>query len=123
MPSPLDRIKLTSLSFRALHGYYDDERKNGNDFEVDLEAFGHFRSSVNEDDLAATFDYEKAAAITSQVMNGPSEKLIEALCLQIGERLMEAMPTLNHLNVTVRKLNPPVNPPAASAEVIMEWKR
>ncbi|MCC5913597.1 MAG: dihydroneopterin aldolase [Balneolaceae bacterium] len=123
MPSLLDRIRLNSLSFRAPHGYYESEREKGNDFEVDLEASGHFRGSVNEDDLKATFDYEKATAITAEVMNGPSEKLIETLCLQIGERLMEAMPTLNHLNVTVRKLNPPVNPPAASAEVIMEWKR
>lgn len=119
----MDRIRLTSLRYHALHGYYDQERESGNDFEIDLEAHGAFRESIKDDNLSATFDYEQATTIVSEVMNGTSEKLIETLCIRIGDRLFEEMGALKKLSVTVRKMNPPINPPAASAEVTMEWNR
>ncbi|MDX1591225.1 MAG: dihydroneopterin aldolase [Balneolaceae bacterium] len=119
----MDTITLKSLSFHAKHGYYDEEREKGNQFEVDLVAKGHFKNSAGSQQLSATFDYEKAERIVHAVMTDEPEYLIETLCSKIGEELFIRFSIVKTLIVTVRKLNPPLKTDARYAEISMEWKR
>ena len=119
----MDKITINSLSFKGLHGYYDRERIDGNDFEIDVSAKGDFKSAIENDDLDETFNYEIVEEIAGNILSGESEKLIESLCKKIGDRLFERSPKVKKLSVTVRKLNPPIKTPAAFAEITMLWKR
>lgn len=119
----MDTITLKSLAFHGHHGYYESERISGNQFEVDVTARGNFRPSVQLNNLDETFNYELVSDIASSVFSGKEEKLIEALCVKIGDALFERSPHVKLLSVTVRKLNPPISVPAAWAEVTMQWKR
>lgn len=119
----MDKITLKSLKFHGPHGYYENERMQGNHFELDVTARGHFRSAVLNDDLEQTFNYELVSEIASSVFSGKEEKLIETLCQRIGNNLFERSPVVKKLTVTVRKLDPPIAVPAAWAEVTMTWKR
>lgn len=119
----MDKITIKSLKFKGLHGYYDRERLEGNEFEVDVTAKGNFKSSIENDDLDQTFNYEIVEEITGDILSGDSEKLIETLCKKIGDQLFERSPYVKKLAVTVRKLNPPIKTPAAYAEITMKWKR
>lgn len=119
----MDTITLKALKFHAPHGYYDNERIEGNYFEIDVIAFGDFRKAVSDDNLELTFNYERVEKVTEQVMNGPSEKLIETLCYHIGEKLFKQSSNLRKLNVSVRKMNPPIKTAAEYAEITMKWKR
>jgi 7,8-dihydroneopterin aldolase/epimerase/oxygenase len=119
----LDTITLKSLSYHSGHGYYDRERTEGNQFEVDVTAMGDFRKAIVNDSLSDTFDYEKAEEIVNRIMNGKSEKLIEKLCSRIGDELFIKLPSATQLFVTVRKLNPPLKTKAEFAEITMQWKR
>lgn len=119
----MDKITIKSLKFHALHGYYDHEREDGNEFEVDVTAKGAFREAIREDNLDLTFNYEWVEKIVADILHGKKEKLIETLCFQIGEKLFEKFPHIQKLHVTVRKLHPPIKTPAAYAEITMKWKR
>ncbi len=119
----LDVVTLKSLTIKGRHGYYQKEREEGNTFEVDLIAEGDFRASVNTSDLELTFDYEQACEIVRFVIEGSPEKLIETLCISIGNKLFETFPNVKKLTVAVRKLNPPIEPAAAHAEIRMIWNR
>lgn len=120
----MDRITLKSLSFHANHGYDEKERVEGNQFEVDIIAYGPFRGAADGDnDLRQTFNYQQAEQIVSEVMMGESRKLIETLCSTIGSRVFEAFPIISSLKVSVRKLSPPINAKAAYAEITLEWNR
>lgn len=119
----MDKITINSLSFRGLHGYYDRERMDGNEFEVDVTAKGNFRPAIENDDLEQTFNYEIVEEVAGNILSGESEKLIESLCKKIGDQLFERSPRIKKLTVTVRKLNPPIKTPAAYAEITMKWKR
>ncbi len=119
----MDTITLKSLKISGNHGYYDDERENGNDFEVDVSASGEFKKSIEKDDLSQSFNYELAEQVVVEVIKGPSEKLIEKLCFEIGEKLFAKAENVNEMSVTVRKLNPPLKTPTAYAEITMQWKR
>lgn len=119
----MDIITINSLKFTGLHGYYDREREEGNEFEIDVTAKGDFKSAIDNDDLSRTFNYEVVEDVAGKILSGQPEKLIETLCKKIGDQLFERSPHVKKLVVTVRKLNPPIKTQAAFAEITMKWKR
>lgn len=119
----MDTLTLKGLSFSAKHGYYEEERKHGNEFEVDLVFKANLRNAAHRDNLEQTIDYQKAEAIVKEIMLGDSVKLIETLCLSIGEALFDAFGNVSSLNVSVRKLNPPLETNTKFSEVSMSWQR
>ncbi|MDR8392871.1 dihydroneopterin aldolase [Aliifodinibius sp. S!AR15-10] len=119
----MDTLRLNGLQYHARHGFYEEERTNGNDFEIDLEFSLDLRGAGQTDDLDKTVNYEEVEAIVRSVMEGPSQKLIETLTYMIGEALFEQFPEVIHLEVSLRKLNPPLQTKTKFSEVIMTWQR
>lgn len=119
----MDKVTLKSLRFMARHGYYTFEQEEGNQFEVDVTAWGDFKSAIEEDDLNKTFDYEQVQEIAGDIFYGRSERLIETLCHNIGEAIFARFKHLKQLEVSIRKINPPIINQAAYAEITMQWKR
>ncbi|MFH5832481.1 dihydroneopterin aldolase [Halalkalibaculum sp. DA3122] len=114
---------LNSLKYRGNHGFYEKERREGNDFEVDLAFKLDLKTAARNDDLSKTLNYEEAEAVVREVMEGPSQKLIETLTLNIGEILFGRFPEVQHLKVSVRKLDPPLQAKTNYSEVTMTWQR
>lgn len=119
----MDTLTLKNLFFEAYHGFYEEERQQGNRFEVDLTFTADLRRAGESDRLEDTIDYQKAADIVQEVMEGPSQKLIETLTKQIGDQLFESFPQADQLQVAVRKLSPPLNIETAYSETRMSWQR
>lgn len=119
----MDIITLKSLEFHAKHGFYEEERKEGNHFELDVIATGDFKPSIKTDNLNQTFNYELVDRVAAEVFNGKPEKLIETLCFKIGEKIFNNSLNITKLTVSVRKMNPPIQSPAKYAEITMKWKR
>lgn len=120
----MDRITIKSLSYFAKHGHNKQEQIDGNQFEVDIVAYGAFRQAADLDEnLLQTFDYSKAEEIARKVMHGDSRKLIETLCKEIGDRIFDEFSIVRKLSVSVRKLSPPVQTDAAYAEITLQWNR
>lgn len=119
----MDKLVLKNLKFRGLHGYFDEERVTGNDFEVDLTFYTSLQESALSDDLAKTIDYSEIQKIVESIMQGDSVKLIETLAYRIGSALSAAYTNISSLEVSIRKLNPPMNGETEYAEVTMKWPR
>ena len=119
----MDILKIKSLRFKGYHGYYRQERKQGNDFEVDLIFQANLHTAGESDQLKDTIDYQEALKTVKSVMEGPSVKLIETLTKKIGDQLFKQLPEVNKLSVSVRKLNPPLNVETAYSEIQMQWQR
>jgi dihydroneopterin aldolase len=119
----METLTLKSLQFHAYHGYYEKERKEGNNFEVDLIFKADLRKAGSTDDLNDTIDYQNVLEEVQAVMNGPSMKLIETLTKKIGDRLFEHFARIQSLDVIVRKLNPPLDVNTEYSEIRMQWQR
>jgi dihydroneopterin aldolase len=119
----METLTLKSLQFHAYHGYYEKERKEGNNFEVDLIFKADLRKAGSTDDLNDTIDYQDVLKEVQTVMNGPSLKLIETLAKNIGDRLFDHFPTIQSLDVAVRKLNPPLSVKTEYSEIRIQWQR
>lgn len=119
----MGQITLKSMRFEVRHGVLPEEKRDGNTFEVDIEAELDVRPAGETDDLSLTFDYSRAHAIAEAVMTGPSVDLIETLLLRIGDRIWAESDHLSSLTVAVRKRRPPIGRDAAWSEVRETWRR
>lgn len=119
----MEVLTLKGLHYHARHGYYKEERANGNDFEIDLIFNANLKQAGLHDDLNLTIDYVKAEKMVSEVMNGPSIKLIETLVEKIGTRLFAEFKNARKLTVKVRKLNPPLPVNTKYSEIQRQWTR
>lgn len=119
----METLTLKGLQFRAYHGYYEEERRDGNDFEVDLVFRADLRNAGKTDNLSNTIDYQEVVKIVESVMDGRSVKLIETLAKNIGDHLFDAFPNVKKLVVSVRKLNPPLDVETSYSEISMTWQR
>lgn len=119
----MDTLTIKGLQFHAYHGYYEKERSEGNDFEIDLIFRGDLRKAGDSDDLRDTIDYQEVLDIVTSVMEGPSRKLIETLAKRIGDQLFDYFKEASELEVAVRKLNPPLDTKTAYSEIRMQWPK
>ncbi|MCR9133818.1 MAG: dihydroneopterin aldolase [bacterium] len=117
----MDTLRLKGLKFRGMHGVFEHEKQNGNNFEVDILIRTSLRTSAYSDNLSDTIDYAQLHDCAKEVMLGPSKNLIEHLAFQIGEKISVRFPSLNHFEVTVRKLNPPIEHTCEYSEVTLSW--
>lgn len=98
-------ILLEKLRFYSYIGVYDEERKNGNQFEVNLKAT--YNGDDPEDKLENTVSYVDLYKIISEEMSRPVQ-LLETVAFTIAKRIKDAFPKLEHVECRVTKLTPPI---------------
>lgn len=113
-------VKINALRLRAFHGVLPQERRVGNDFEVDVELRYPFGKALESDCVDDTLNYAAAVDIVKREMAKPS-LLLEHVAGRIREALLEAFPAIEGGRVEVRKLTPPVTAQMAYAGVSIEW--
>lgn len=100
-------IELRHLTFHAYHGVLHEERLLGNTFTVDLTLEADISEAIANDQLSSTINYAEAYEVVKREMNIPSQ-LLEHLCGRIGTALLHHFPTLQQVQVSVTKHNPPI---------------
>ena len=83
-----DRIELRGLTVRGHHGVFEQERRDGQDFVVDITVWIDLDRAAHTDDLADTLDYAELARRAYAVVAGPPRKLIETLAGAIADDVM-----------------------------------
>lgn len=119
----MDTLTIKGMHFQGLHGVYEEEKKKGNDFEVDVIFSGNLTKPGKSDKLNDAVDYTKIHQIATSVMQGKSKNLVEHLCFQIGEQIQQTFSESFSFEVSVRKLNPPLPSSVKYTEVRMSWPR
>ena len=66
-----DRIELRGLRVRGNHGVFDHEKRDGQDFLVDIVAWLDLAPAAASDDLADTLHYGELAECAAAVIAGP----------------------------------------------------
>ncbi len=112
-------VRLVNAVFYAHHGVMEEEHRIGGRYEVDVAMTLDVREAARHDDLSKTVDYERVYALVRDVVTGTPAYLIERVAWQIAEAVGSAYPSVESVEVTVRKPNPPVGGPCDRAEVVV----
>ena len=119
----MDTLTIKGMKFRGLHGVHVHEKKEGNDFEVDVIFHADLSTAGRSDVLSDAIDYTNVHAIAHEVMTGPSKDLIEHLCFEIGNRISNELVGPHSFSVAVRKLHPPLESETEYTEARLSWPR
>jgi dihydroneopterin aldolase len=115
-----DRIALRGLAVRGNHGVFDHERRDGQDFVVDVTVWLDLAAAAASDDLADTVDYGALAQLAADVVAGPPRNLIETVAAEIADKVM-ADERLHAVEVVVHKPDAPI--PLTFADVAVVARR
>jgi dihydroneopterin aldolase len=110
-PSPTgstDRITLTGLRVRGRHGVFEHERREGQEFVVDLTVWADLAPAERSDKLADTIDYGALARLAAEVVAGSPYQLIESVAAVIAGRVLAADGWITAVEVTVHKPAAPI---------------
>ena len=115
-----DRIELRGLRVRGHHGVFEHERRDGQDFLVDLVLWLDSRIAARTDDLADTVDYGGLAQRAHDIVAGAPRNLIETVAAEIADDVV-ADPKVLAVEVTVHKPSAPI--PLTFADVAVVARR
>ena len=83
-----DRIELRGLTVRGHHGVFEHERRDGQEFVVDITVWIDLDRAAASDDLTDTLDYGALAARMADIVGGPARNLIETVAAEIADDVM-----------------------------------
>lgn len=105
-----DRIGVRGLRGRGHHGVFDHERRDGQDFVVDLLLEVDTAPAAESDDLVDTVDYGSLSVDVVAIVEGEPVALLETLAARVARRCL-ADSRVRAVEVTVHKPQAPVPVP------------
>ncbi len=115
-----DRITLTGLNLYGHHGVFESEKRNGQQFVVDITVWLELTLAAATDDLTATVNYGELAQLAADIVAGPPRDLIEAFAAEIADAVLRSYP-VHAVEVTVHKPAAPI--PLDFADVAVTIRR
>ena len=102
-----DRIELSGLRAVGYHGVFDHERRDGQEFTVDVVLDVDVTAAAASDDLRDTVDYGTIAVAVHDLVTGEPVNLIETLASRIADACL-IDPRVERVEVTVHKPSAPI---------------
>lgn len=117
-----DRIELRGLRAYGYHGCFDFERRDGQEFVVDITLWLDFTRAAATDELAATVDYGELAERAVTIVSGPARNLIETVVAEIADEVMRD-DRVSAAEVVVHKPAAPIPHTFADVRVVATRRR
>lgn len=104
----MGKIKVSNIKVYAYHGCLKEESIVGSDYRVDVAVEADLSKASVSDHLKDTVDYVLINHIVKEEMAIKS-KLLEHVAKRILDRIFLECSTITFGEVTVSKINPPIN--------------
>jgi 7,8-dihydroneopterin aldolase/epimerase/oxygenase len=99
-------IELKHLHFFAFHGLYSEEKKTGNEFEVNLEV-SYLPSSGTITDISDTVNYVQLYDLLKAEMQKPRH-LLETFVMEVTEQIHDSFSQIKKVEISITKLHAPI---------------
>ena len=83
-----DRIELRGLRVRGHHGVFEHERRDGQEFLVDVTVWMDLAPAAASDDLVDTLHYGELAERTAAIVAGEPSDLIETVAARVAAMVL-----------------------------------
>jgi dihydroneopterin aldolase len=115
-------IVLRGLRVRGHHGVFDHERRDGQDFVVDVTAWLDLAKAAASDDLTDTLHYGELAERVAAIVGGPPANLIETVAVRIADEVLTDA-RVTAVEVTLHKPQAPIPLEFADVAVVVHRTR
>ncbi|UVI37072.1 2-amino-4-hydroxy-6-hydroxymethyldihydropteridine diphosphokinase [Brevibacterium spongiae] len=115
-----DRIELRGLTVRGNHGVFDFEKRDGQDFVIDVTLHTSIAAAAATDDLAETIHYGELAEDVAGIVENNTFDLIETLADRIADHCLSLC---EHVEVVVHKPSAPIQRAFDDVRIRVERRR
>lgn len=112
-------VHLNDLCFNSFHGIYDEEKILGNDYMIDASVEFHEELQVINS-INSTINYVDIYNIIRERMGVPTP-LLETVIMEIGNEIHNEFPQAKSINISIKKMYPPIEGIRGSAGV--NWQK
>ncbi|KAG8374006.1 hypothetical protein BUALT_Bualt11G0086000 [Buddleja alternifolia] len=98
-----DKLVLRGLKFHGYHGVKPEERKLGQKFLIDVDAWMDLQPAGHSDHLSDTISYTAIYSIVKEVVEGAPHNLLESVAQQIASTVLIKFPQVSTVRVQVGK--------------------
>ncbi len=118
-----DFIKVTNMKVFAYHGVLEEEKKNGQDFYLNAKVYVDMRKAGLTDKLEDTINYDMVCIFLAEVFAENQYNTIEAAAEYTVQEIMVNFPTIEAMELEVRKPHAPLTyvPEDISVTIYREW--
>lgn len=117
-----DFLTITGLRASAFHGVFEHERRDGQDFFIDLTVWLDVAAAASGDDLRETIHYgELAEEVVAAVERDPVD-LIETVALRIAGVVLKHR-AAEKVRVTLHKPSAPITVPFSDVSITITRSR
>ncbi|MUM19538.1 dihydroneopterin aldolase [Mycobacteroides sp. CBMA 326] len=102
-----DRIELRGLKVFGYHGVFEHERRDGQEFSIDITVWMDLDTASATDQLTDTLDYGELAQRAAAIVSGPPRNLIESVAGAIADDVMTDA-RVHAVEAVVHKPNAPI---------------
>ncbi|WP_405133791.1 dihydroneopterin aldolase [Nocardia sp. NBC_01388] len=117
-----DRIELRGLRVFGHHGVFDFEKRDGQEFLVDVTLWTDFTAAVKSDDVADTVHYGELADQVVRIVSGEPRDLIETVVSEIADEVMND-PRIQAVEVVLHKPSAPIPHTFEDVRVVTSRRR
>jgi dihydroneopterin aldolase / 2-amino-4-hydroxy-6-hydroxymethyldihydropteridine diphosphokinase len=118
----MDRIEIRALRVVGIVGALDEERERAQPFEVDVDIHTDLTRPGETDDLDDTLNYALPVGMIETVIRKGGHVLLERVASRIAEEILQDV-RVQAVDVTVRKLRPPIPSDVASTAITIHRNR
>jgi dihydroneopterin aldolase len=118
----VDEITLTGVRAFGYHGVYADEKRDGQEFVVDVTLRLPLRIAAVTDDVSDTVHYGELAERIVEIVEGEPADLLETVAQRIADDVL-ADPRVEAVVVTVHKPGAPITVPFGDVAVTIRRQR
>lgn len=112
------KIKLSNMKFHSHHGVLSQETIIGASYEVNVLIEADLTKAYESDNVEDTINYADVYDLIKAEMSIPS-KLLEHIAGRIYNKISNQYPEIISLEVSVAKLNPPVDGEMDKSEIVI----
>ncbi|MEO8416146.1 MAG: dihydroneopterin aldolase [Ginsengibacter sp.] len=112
-------VHLNDLRFNSYHGIHETEKILGNDYVINASLEFHEEDQVITS-IHDTVNYVDIYKIIRERMNVPTP-LLETIVMEIGNTIHNEFPQIRSINISLKKLHPPIEGIQGAASV--NWQK
>lgn len=119
----MDEIRISGLKLYGYHGYFKEEKKRGQYFEINATLFLDLSLPGATDDLSLTVNYAEACDFLAKEFEKEYVNIIETVANRLARALLIRYPVLKGVTVEVCKPEAPINEEFENVSVCVNRSR
>ena len=104
----MDKILIRNLKIYAYHGVHSEEKENGQNFIIDIDAGVDIAEPCVSDNVDDTVSYAKIIKETTRIFTSQKDDLLERAAQRVADGLFESFERIQSLRILLKKPEAPI---------------